>query len=155
MSYIEETCTEIGKPIIEEMGYTLVDVEYVKERKLNILRYLIDSEKGVDIDDCALISERISKALDKVDPIKEEYMLEICSPGIERPLKTREDIKNAINKYVNVKLYAPKDGQKEFEGDLIGFENDVLTISYKDKTSVKTIKINYNEISKIRLAVKF
>ncbi len=155
MSILLDTCTEIGKPIIEEMGYTLVDVEYVKEGKKYILRYLVDSEKGVDIDDCAIMSENISRILDERDPIKEEYLLEISSPGAERPLKTKQDIKNAVNKYVNVRLYAPVNKQKEFEGDLIAFDGDVITLRYKDKQAVKTVEIKYELISKIRLAIKF
>lgn len=148
-------CTEIGKPVIEEMGYVLVDIEFVKEGKNRVLRYYVDSEKGVDIDDCAIMSEKISELLDKYDPIKDEYILEISSPGAERVLKTKEDIKNAINKYVNVKLYEPINKQKVFEGDLISFDKDVLTIRYKDKNIDKTVEINYDKIAKIRLAIKF
>ncbi|QVK18972.1 ribosome maturation factor RimP [Mycoplasmatota bacterium] len=155
MSIVLDACAEIGKPIIEEMGYSFVDVEYVKEGRNYVLRYLVDSVNGIDIDECAIISERISQVLDVEDPIKQEYMLEISSPGAERPLKTKEDVKNAINKYVNVKLYAPILNSKEYNGDLIAFDNDVLTLRYKDKTVVKTIEIQYEKISKIRLAIKF
>lgn len=152
---ILDTCKEIGKPIIEDMGYIFIDVEYVKEGRNYILRYFVDSEKGVDIDECAIISEKISEALDKKDPIKEEYILEISSPGAERVLKTKDDIKNAINKYVNVKLYSPIQDRKVYEGDLIAFENDVLTIRYNDKNNTKTIDIEYDKIARIRLAIKF
>ncbi len=155
MSIVLDTCSEIGKPIIEELNYSLVDVEFVKEGRNYVLRYLVDSDNGIDIDECALISERISLVLDELDPIKEEYVLEISSPGAERPLKTKEQIIKSINKYVNVKLYAPLLNSKEFEGDLIAFDGDILTIKYQVKTAFKTIEIHYEQISKIRLAIKF
>lgn len=155
MSKVLELCKQIGEPIINELGYTMVDVEYVKEGKYYILRYMIESGQGIDLDDCAVISERISHQLDQQDPIPQEYMLEITSPGAERPLKTKEDIIKSIGKYVHLKTYAPIDGSKEFEGDLVAFEDDVLTLAYKVKTAVKTVQINYDQIAKIRLAIKF
>jgi len=82
-------------------------------------------------------------------------VLEISSPGAERVLKTKEDIINSINKYVYVKLYAPIQNQKKFEGDLVAFDGDILTICYKDKNISKTVDIKYEQIAKIRLAIKF
>jgi ribosome maturation factor RimP len=155
VSKIIEACTELGQPIIEAKGYTLVDLEFVKEGKNYVLRYMIDSENGVDIDDCAEISEKISQQLDVKDPISQEYMLEITSPGAERPLKTKEAVKNAIGQYVNVRLYAPIEGIKAIEGDLVSFIEEVITIEYKVKTAVKRIEIPYDQISKIRLAIRF
>ncbi|NLG82243.1 MAG: ribosome maturation factor RimP [Bacilli bacterium] len=155
MSELINIVTAIGKPIIEDMGYYLVDVEYVKEGKNRILRFLIDSENGVDIDDCAIISERISSALDETDPIEAEYILEISSPGAERPLKTQEDIYRSINKYVNVRLKEPINNRTVYEGDLLAFDGETLTLQYRDKTVTKTVNINYDQIAKIRLAIKF
>lgn len=155
MSNVILTCKEIGEPIIKKMGYNLVDIEYVKEGSNYVLRYFVDSYNGIDIDECALISEEISKILDTTEPIKQEYILEISSPGVERPLKTKEDIMNALNKYVNVRLYSPINSSKEYEGDLIDFQDDILTIKYKVKTVFKTVNIKYDQISKIRLAIKF
>lgn len=155
MSELINIVTAIGKPIIEDMGYYLVDVEYVKEGKNRILRFLIDSENGVDIDDCAIISERISSALDETDPIEAEYILEISSPGAERPLKTKEDIYRSINKYVNVRLKEPINNRTVYEGDLLAFDGETLTLQYRDKTVTKTVNINYDQVAKIRLAIKF
>lgn len=155
MSTVLDTCAKIGQPIIEEMGYSLVDVEYIKEGKIYVLRYLVDSQKGIDIDECALISEKISIELDIQDPIEDEYVLEISSPGAERTLKSKDDIKKAINSYINVKLYAPINQSKEYVGDLIAFDGNILTLRYKVKNLEKTIEINYDQISKIRLAIKF
>ncbi len=155
MSTVLDTCVKIGQPIIEDMGYSLVDVEYTKEGRIYVLRYLVDSQNGIDIEECALISEKISIELDKQDPIEDEYVLEISSPGAERTLKTKDDIQNALNKYVNIKLYAPINKTKEYVGDLIAFDGNVLTLRYIVKTVEKTIDINYDQISKIRLAIKF
>jgi ribosome maturation factor RimP len=155
LSSLVETCIELGKPVIEEMGYILVNAEYVKEGKNFVLRYFVDSDHGVDIDECSVISEKISKLLDASDPIKEEYVLEISSPGAERVLKSKIEIKNAVNKYVNIRLYAPINNNKEYEGDLIAFEGDILTIRYKDNNKYRSIDIDYNKIAKIRLAIKF
>lgn len=155
MSRILTICRELGEPIIERVGYTLVDIEYVKEGPNRVLRYMIDRPEGVDIDDCATISEMISAALDEHDPIPHEYILEVTSPGAERPLKTKEDVKRAVGKYVNVRLYAKVDGLKEVEGHLVKFEDDIVTVEYKDRNRMKTIEIPYDKISRIRLAIQF
>jgi ribosome maturation factor RimP len=102
-----------------------------------------------------LISEKISSLLDNLDLIKDEYSLEISSPGAERQLKTKEAVEKAIGQYVNVRLYRPMDNSKEFEGNLIAFAAEILTIEYKAKTTVKTIEIPYAQVSKIRLAIQF
>lgn len=155
MSKLLTTCTEIGKPIVEAHQYELVDVEYVKEGPSFVLRYMIDRDEGVDIDDCALISEAISQELDRMDPIKGEYILEVTSPGAERPLKTKEAIQKAIGRYVFARFYAAIDGLKEVEGHLLAFIDDVVTIEYKEKTRKKTIDIPYDMIAQMRLAIQF
>ena len=90
MSRILTICRELGEPIIEREGYTLVDIEYVKEGPNRVLRYMIDRPEGVDIDDCATISEMISAALDEHDPIPHEYILEVTFPGQNGHLKPRK-----------------------------------------------------------------
>ncbi|ERJ13520.1 Ribosome maturation factor RimP protein [Haloplasma contractile SSD-17B] len=155
MSTIVEYCTKIGQPIIEQMGYELVDVEYAKEGNRQFLRYYVDKEGGIDIEECALISEKIGDELDRNDPIKDEYMLEISSPGAEKPLKTKEAIKRSIGEYVYIKVYKTVNGMKEFEGDLVNFEDDTVTLEYKDKNIKKKVKIEYDLIAKMRLAIKF
>lgn len=155
MSKLLEACATLGEPIVASHGYELVDVEYVKEGRNFVLRFMIDSDKGVDIDDCALISEAISKTLDTSDPVPGEYILEVTSPGAERPLKTKEAVIKAVSRYVYVKFYAPIDGLKEVEGHLLAFIDDVVTVEYKDKTRKLTIEIPYDKIAKIRLAIQF
>lgn len=89
MSKVLDQVESIVKPITEELGFELVDLAFEKEGKNWFLRIFADSEGGIDIDDCALISERVSEKLDEADPISENYFLEVSSPGAERPLKKR------------------------------------------------------------------
>ena len=81
---------------VRSLDYELYDLEYVKERRSNILRVMIDKKTGIDIDDCVKVSETISALLDETDPIQDDYSLEVSSPGAERKLRNREEIKNAI-----------------------------------------------------------
>lgn len=144
---------ELVQPILEEHNLELVDVEYVKEGKDWFLRVYIDKEGGIDIAECGFVSEQLSEKLDKNDPVEEAYFLEVSSPGAERPLKTKADLIANINKNIHVKLYAPIDGEKEFEGMLKEFTNNIVTIEYKVKTRKQQIEIPYEKIAKARLAV--
>ena len=146
---------ELVQPILEEKHLELVDVEYVKEGKDWFLRVYIDKEGGIDITECGLVSELLSEKLDENDPIKEAYFLEVSSPGAERPLKTKKDLALNVNKNIHVKLYAPIEGEKEYEGILKEFTNDIVTIEYKVKTQKKQIEIPYEKVAKARLAVAF
>ncbi|MCF3942397.1 ribosome maturation factor RimP [Oceanobacillus alkalisoli] len=155
MTSVIETTEQLVNPILEENGLELVDIEYVKEGKNWFLRVYIDKPGGVDIAECGLVSEQLSERLDETDPIKAAYFLEVSSPGAERPLKTKADLKANVNKNVYVTLYAPIDGAKEYEGILTSFENDHLTIEYKVKAAKKQVEIPYEKIAKARLAVTF
>lgn len=152
---IREITESLVTPIVEEMEIELVDVEFKKEGKNWFLRIYIDRDGGVDLDDCTAVSERLSEVLDKHDPIEQAYFLEVSSPGAERPLKNKTDVEKAVGKTVHVTTYAPIDGEKIFEGKLIAFQNDILTIEIKIKTRLKTIDIPYEKIAKARLAVSF
>jgi len=146
---------QIVTPILEEMGLELFDVEYVKEGKNWFLRVYIDSENGVDLDDCQKVSEKLSEKLDEHDPIKQAYFLEVSSPGAERPLKKIEHFQKSVGKNVHITTYEPIDGQKVFEGKLIQFENDTAVVEWKDKQRVRTSEIPYEKIAKARLAILF
>lgn len=121
-----------------------------------ILSVLVDKPGGVSVEDTAALSEIISPLLDtiKPDPFPEQYLLEVCSPGLERPLKTKEALQEAVGSYVNVSLYKAIDKQKVFEGELLSFDGDSLTIAYVDKTRHKQVDIPYQALAKARLAVK-
>jgi ribosome maturation factor RimP len=157
MSKIIETVEKIAEPIIEELNLELVEIEYVKEGKNWFLRLYIDKESGIDIEECAVVSERLSEKLDALDPdpIPHNYFLEVSSPGAERPLKKTEDFERSVGKYVNVKLYEPIDGEKTYEGKLLSFDGEELTIEYAVKTRKKQLTIPLNKVAKARLAVTF
>jgi ribosome maturation factor RimP len=152
---VTEITEELVEPILEKMNLELVDVEFVKEGKSWFLRVFIDKEGGVDIEECGKVSEELSEKLDEVEPIADPYYLEVSSPGVERPLKTKEAFAKSVGKNVNIKLYQPLDGQKELEGKLISFEEDIAKIEFKEKTRKKMIEIPYDKIAKARLAVTF
>ncbi len=108
----------IAEPLAEELGYFVWDVEYVKEGSEMYLRITIDSEEGINIDDCEKMHRAIDPLLDEADPISEAYHLEISSPGIERELKNDMQIYACEGWDVEVRLYAPVDGAKSYLGVL-------------------------------------
>ena len=147
--------TETVSPVIKA-PFELVDVEYGKLGGDYVLSILVDKPEGITVEDTADLTEVISPLLDtiKPDPFPEQYMLEISSPGLESPLKTKESLENAVGSYVNISLYQAIDKVKVFEGDLVAFDGDELTLNYKDKTRTKTVTIPYQTVAKARLAVK-
>ncbi len=153
MSKITERVEEIVAPIVQSLGFELVDVEYVKEGPDYYLRIAIDKPGGIDIADCALASEHISEVMDKEDLITEAYFMDVSSPGAERPLKKEKDYENAVGNNIYVKLYEPIAGDKEWIGILEQFNEDFITINAKIKTRTKTIEIDRKKIAKIRRAV--
>jgi ribosome maturation factor RimP len=155
MSKVTEVVEGLVAPILTELGLELVEIEYVKEGKNWFLRVYIDKELGVDIEDCGLVSEKLSEKLDEVDPIPQNYFLEVSSPGAERPLKKEKDFNKAIGKNVYVKTYEPIDGEKAFEGTLLAFDGNSVTIEVKIKTRKKTVIIPYEKVASARLAVSF
>ncbi len=136
--------------------YELVDVEYGKMGGDYVLSIFVDKEGGISLQDTADLSEVISPILDtiKPDPFPEQYMLEVTSPGLERPLKTADAVKKAVGKYIHVKLYQAIDKIKVFEGTLLSFDGTDLIMEYMDKTRKKEVTIPYQTVAKARLAVK-
>jgi ribosome maturation factor RimP len=152
---VTDVVEELVTPILEDMQLELVDIEYVKEGKNWFLRVFIDSENGIDIEQCGVVSEKLSEKLDEVDPIPYNYFLEVSSPGAERPLKKRADFERAIGKNVYIKTYEPIEGEKEFEGELTAFDGTKITITVMQKTRKKEIEIPFEKIASARLAVVF
>ncbi|QCJ42067.1 ribosome maturation factor RimP [Bacillus sp. S3] len=155
MSKVTEVVEALAAPIFQELDMELVDIEYVKEGKNWFLRVYIDKDTGVDIEDCGLVSERLSEKLDEMDPIPHNYFLEVSSPGAERPLKKEKDFEKAIGKNVFIKTYEPIDGEKSFEGTLLEFTGNHLIVEIKIKTRKKSIEIPYEKVANARLAVIF
>ncbi|MBC8080352.1 MAG: ribosome maturation factor RimP [Gorillibacterium sp.] len=136
---------------LEENGFELVDVEYVKEGRNYFLRVYVDKEGGIDIDDCGRVSEYISTKLDENDPIPDAYFLEVSSPGAERPLKKPQDYVKAEGKQVLVTTHEPVEGFKEFEGKLIRVSDEQLTI----QMGKKAYDIPREKVAHARLAIVF
>ncbi|ALX47467.1 ribosome maturation factor RimP [Lentibacillus amyloliquefaciens] len=153
LSEIVKTTKELVEPVLQEKGLELVDVEYVKEGKNWFLRVYIDKENGVDIDECGVVSEQLGEKLDEKDLIKGMYFLEVSSPGVERPLKSKEDFEKNVGSNVYVKLYEPINGEKEYEGLLDTFSDETAVINYRIKTREKQVEIPYKKIAKARLSV--
>jgi ribosome maturation factor RimP len=155
MSKVTEEVEELVTPILTENGLELVDIEYVKEGKNWFLRIYIDKDNGIDIEECGLVSERLSEKLDALDPIPHNYFLEVSSPGAERPLKKEKDYQRAVGKNVFIKTYEPIDGEKTFEGVLTDYNGETVTVEVKIKTRKKTVELPVNKIASARLAVTF
>ncbi len=148
MAKIEEKVESLLKEKIESLGYYLYEVEYLKEGAEYYLRIYIDKETGIDLNDCEKVSNEINDLLDKADFIKEQYFLEVSSPGIERNLKKDKHFEQNIGKRVDVKLFKKdENGKKEYEGILKSFnqeeifieENGIIKIDRKNITKIKTI----------------
>ncbi|MBL1229461.1 ribosome maturation factor RimP [Enterococcus sp. BWB1-3] len=157
MSSVVETVTELVTPILKEQNFELVDIEFVKEGKNWFLRVFIDKTGGIDIEECAFVSEKLSERLDAVepDPIPQAYFLEVSSPGAERPLKKEQDYENAVGEYIHVSLYQAIEGEKQFEGTMEKFDKDTVMLTVKVKTRTKELVIDRKNIAKARLAIQF
>ncbi|MBH8598238.1 ribosome maturation factor RimP [Thermoactinomyces sp. CICC 10523] len=149
---VTEAVEKLAKPILEAEGLELVDVEYKKEGNNWFLRIFIDrEERPVDLDDCSRVSEKLSDSLDEADPIPGAYILEVSSPGAERPLKKGKDFHKAVGKNVHITTYEPIDGQKVFDGVLSQYDGVQLTIQEKKKS----FQIPVEKVAKARLSVVF
>ncbi|MGE8204046.1 ribosome maturation factor RimP [Heyndrickxia sp. NPDC080065] len=155
MSKVTDVVEELVTPIIQDMDLELVEIEYVKEGKNWFLRIFIDKEDGIDIEECGIVSERLGEKLDELDPIPNNYFLEVSSPGAERPLKKEKDFVKAVGKNVNIKTYEQIDGEKQFEGRLLEFNGETLKLEIKIKTRVKEVEIPFEKVAKARLAILF
>ena len=148
----EQKTEEILLPIVEENGVELVDVEYVKEGSTWYLRAYIDKPGGINIDDCEVVSRRLSDILDEKDYIDDAYILEVSSPGLGRPLKKEKDFKRSLGEEVEIRTYRMIDKQKEFTGILKDYDEKTVTIGMDDDTT-KTFE--KSDIALIRLAFDF
>ena len=149
MSKITDKVTELARPVVEEEGCSLWDVEYVREAGSWFLRIFIDKEGGVDIMDCERISRRLDPILDEADPIPDSYTFEVGSAGIERELKRPTDFEQFMGHEVEVRLYQAVDGSKVFVGKLIGYENGDVSIEV-GKASMRFMK---SQVALVKLHV--
>lgn len=157
MSSVVERVQDVVQPIVDSHQFELVDIEFVKEGKSWYLRVYIDKPAGITLEDCAMISEKISETLDSMDPdpIPQAYYLEVSSPGAERPLKKEADYQRALNSYIHISLYQAVNGTKIYEGTLTAVTPEELTLSVKIKTRRKKFTFARKQIAQARLAIEF
>lgn len=139
-------------PITDANGLELVDVEYVKEGGEFFLRVYIDKEGGVSLNECELVTRALNPILDEKDPIKDNYYLEVSSPGLDRPLKKDKDFVKYQGRDVEIKLYKPMNGSKLHEGELVGLteEKNIKVIIDNEE-----VEFNKKDVALIRLAIRF
>ena len=145
----EAKTEQLIQPLIDANNFELVDVEFVKEGSDWYLRVYIDKDGGITVDDCELISRAFNEILDREDYISEQYIFEVSSPGLMRPLKKEKDYKRSVGKLIDIKLYKPVDKCKEFTGVLDSYDKDTVTIKMDDDTQ-KTF--DRSNLAMIRLA---
>lgn len=148
MASIEERVESLIKPKIENIGYDLYDVEYSKEGKNYFLRIFIDKPEGIDLNDCEKVNDEINELLDEANYIKEQYFLEVSSPGIERVLRKDKHLEKNIGKEVNIKLFKKdENGVKEYQGILKDFKEDIIMIENNisiERKNIAQVKTIYN-----------
>ena len=149
----EERTAEYLKPILDEKGFELYDIEYVKEAGDYYLRAYIDKPDGVTIDDCVEVSREMNIILDREDYVEDEYIFEVSSPGVQRRLKKEKHFKDAYGKEVEVKLYAPLEGSKERVGILKAYKYEVIELLCgEDDNNNDIITIPLSKVASCRLA---
>ena len=148
---VTELVAQFAKPVVEENGCELWDVEYVREGSEYFLRLYLDKEGGVDINDCERISRAMDPILDEQDPIPTSYHFEVCSAGLERTLKRPSDFQQFMGSTITVKLYRPRNGLKEIPCVLTGYEDGKLTVT----AGKETITFEKSEVALVRLRVEF
>ncbi|NLJ79181.1 MAG: ribosome maturation factor RimP [Tissierellia bacterium] len=139
------------KPIVEGLGYDLVDLEYVRENNRYFLRFYIGKLGGISIDDCQVVSEQVGAKLDELDLIEDSYYLEVSSPGLDRPLETDRDLARNKGEQIEISLYKQLDGKKRYIGKLVGFSDEHVIIA-DDASGAK--EINRDIIANIKLSIE-
>lgn len=147
----EDIVREMTEPIVEFLGLELIDIEYIKEGGAWFLRIFIDKPEGITHDDCQAVSERVGVILDEKDPIPQSYILEVSSPGIERPLKKAADFERFRGHKVRASTFSPVNGQKEFIGELVGLEDGHVVINVKNQS----VSLPMEYVARVRLEADF
>ncbi len=149
MANIEEKVENLIKKNIEDIGYELYDVIYLKEGKNYTLRIVIDNEKGISLEDCEKVNNEITDILDEADYIKDQYFLEVSSPGIERLLRKDWQLNKYIGSKVEVNLFKKdENGFKEYIGILKQVDEEYLTIK-QDNTDYKILRKDISQVKTI------
>ncbi len=147
-----EQLNELLRPVVESMGYELVGVEFHPNSVNALVRIYIDKPDGIELDDCVAVNEQVSGVLDVEDPIPSKYTLEISSPGLDRPLFNLADFERFIGGQVKIRLSRPLERQRNFKGEILAVEGEVITIKSFDE---KVAELNFNNIEVARLIPSF
>ena len=142
---------EISTKVAEERGYEMVEVAYKKATPHSLVSVFIYKEDGISLDDCDTMSRAIEEELDKEDIIEESYYLEVSSPGLDRPIKTQDDLRRNKGKLVEAKLFAPLDGNKLYEGVLASYTKDTVILDNESKE----VELPLKSISKMSQKIVF
>lgn len=149
---VVDICEEKICPIIEKLGYEVLEVEYAKKVDGMNLSFIIDSENGILIEDCEKVHRAIEEPLDEVNPTEDApYILNVCSPGLDRPVKNYKDFLRNKGKKVEVKLFAPLNGKKSYQGELINFTEETVTISINGEN----VEIERSKVAIISPVIEF
>jgi ribosome maturation factor RimP len=148
---ISEQVAGLVEQSLEDMGFELVDVEYLSVHGKWVLRLYIDKEGGVTIDDCARVSREMGDLIDVKDVIVHEYILEVSSPGLDRPLKKEKDFKRAIGKKIKVKTATAMEGRRNYIGYLRNFQEGILYMELENGR----IHLPWEDVDKANLVYEF
>jgi len=148
---IESMTLRLVDPLANEHGFECVDVEFVKEAGHFYLRVFLDKPEGITVNDCEVVSRALEAKLDIKDPIKDPYILEVSSPGLDRPLKKDKDFERHLGDMIELKLYKAVDKVKDFTGELNAYDDEKLTISIEEEL----VTFNRKDVAIIRLAIIF
>ncbi len=151
MGKVSDEVFKLVSPIAENFGLEVIEVLYEKKYDGMNLTVVIDKDGGVTIDDCEKLHRAIDGPLDELDPIDTAYILNVSSPGIDRPLKTERDYRRNLNKKITVKLYQPLDGEKLYTGVLVGYDDETFTLQANNKQII----FNKKDTAKVEPVIEF
>ena len=153
MAAVADTLNSLIEPVVEGLGYELLGIEYISQGRHSILRLYIDSEQGIGLGDCEQVSRQVSGVLDVEDPLKGQYLLEVSSPGLDRPLFKAEHYMRHVGQPVKIRLRRPMDGQRKYRGELVAA--DELGILLRDAETGQETHLAYADIEKANLEPEF
>jgi ribosome maturation factor RimP len=142
---------ELFEPVVNGMGFDLIEIEHFPNPKHGVLRLYIDKEGGVTVDDCSAVSHQISALIDVEEPIRGKFNLEISSPGLDRPLRRLQDFQRFTGSMVKLKTMMPLDGQRNFKGRMLEVNEEVLVL----ETDTEEISLPMNAIEKARIVPEY
>ena len=143
--------TALIEPILDDMEIELVDIEFLSEQGRWVLRIYVDQSGGITLDACARVSREIDDLIEVKDIFHQGYVLEVSSPGLNRPLKKEKDFEKAVGKKIKIRMVTPLKGQRNFRGSLRSFQDGILCLSVKDDL----ILLPYGDVEKANLVYDF